>query len=482
MRKDLTIWLLLLSLCMLACQRELHFPLVPSEGSLQKDGGGDCLPKSIQGKYIKGESLSSSSIIVDADISTIGAYRIYSDTVNGYYFEASGDFTSTGIHHVELRASGKPVAAGNDQFHIRYNNSNCVIVITVETSSSSANTAVFTFDGSPNECNAEVSGAYLPGVALAASNTVAVSVNVSTAGSYSISTTTVNGISFSGSGIFSATGVNTIILNGSGTPLSAGTINLPLSAGTSECSFDVAVGSTAAYTVACSSTHVEGTITEGVPLDGSNTITFAVEATVAGTYSISTNEINGMAFTGTGTLILGLNSLTLSGTGTPRNDGTFTIPVPIGTDGCTAEVTVVQGVLADWELTADIAPNIKLYQGTINDAAQTMFNNQAILKMTGKTLDGKCDFTLTISNTEGVITTGIYSGTSNFGKFAAFSLQDAGPLFWIAMPTFASNLPVNLTRYDPVEHYVEGTFSGFVSQGFGMSMQINNGKFKANFH
>jgi hypothetical protein len=102
-------------------------------------------------------------------------------------------------------------------------------------------TSVFTFDiGSGTSCaGAIVSGSYLTGEALDAEDTVVLQVNVTTAGSYNISTALSNGVIFSGSGIFSSTGLQTITMAGSGTPVAAG--NITYTPGNNGCSFSITV-------------------------------------------------------------------------------------------------------------------------------------------------------------------------------------------------------------------------------------------------
>jgi hypothetical protein len=73
------------------------------------------------------------------------------------------------------------------------------------------------------------------------SNKVILQVNVTTIGSYSITTTAVSGITFTGSGNFTATGAQTVVLTGSGTPSAAGAVTIPVTAGSSNCSFTVTV-------------------------------------------------------------------------------------------------------------------------------------------------------------------------------------------------------------------------------------------------
>ena len=70
-------------------------------------------------------------------------------------------------------------------------------------------------------------------------NKVDVEVNVTTAGAYTITSTTVNGMTFSKTGVFSGTGIQNVTLTGSGTPVAVGTNNFTV--GTAACPFSVTV-------------------------------------------------------------------------------------------------------------------------------------------------------------------------------------------------------------------------------------------------
>lgn len=97
-------------------------------------------------------------------------------------------------------------------------------------------TAVFSLAGSPGDCTgALVSGIYKAATALDVSNTVTISVNVTTIGTYTVSTNSLNGISFTGAGAFITTGEQTITLTGSGTALAGGTFSYAF--GAIGCSF-----------------------------------------------------------------------------------------------------------------------------------------------------------------------------------------------------------------------------------------------------
>lgn len=84
-----------------------------------------------------------------------------------------------------------------------------------------------------------LNGTYTQGITATAANTAQVQVVVAVAGPYSISTNTVNGISFSALGTFTNTGAQNVILNASGTPELSGDQVFILQYGNSQCAFTV---------------------------------------------------------------------------------------------------------------------------------------------------------------------------------------------------------------------------------------------------
>lgn len=115
-----------------SCQKEVSFEQgSPSKGSLQ-DSVGDCLSKTVTGNYIVAKALNDSNFIdVTVNVTQAGRYTIYTDTVNGYSFRATGNFSSIGQSTVRLKGSGTPQAAGSDDFTIIYDSSFCSVTITV---------------------------------------------------------------------------------------------------------------------------------------------------------------------------------------------------------------------------------------------------------------------------------------------------------------------------------------------------------------
>ncbi|MES2773526.1 MAG: hypothetical protein V4722_05055 [Bacteroidota bacterium] len=202
-------------------------------------------------------------------------------------------------------------------------------------------TSVFTLSGAPGNCaTPAINGVYKAGTLLGAANTVELTVDVTTIGTYSITTATVNGVSFSGSGTFTATGSNLVVLTGKGTPTAAGAFDY--TPGATGCTFTITYTANvpgAVFTLNCATPVVGGTYTVGTPLTSANTVTLTANVTTAGTYTITTTPAPGFTFTASGTFIAGSNQpIIFVGSGTPTTPGVSTF-TPI-TGGCTFSITV----------------------------------------------------------------------------------------------------------------------------------------------
>ncbi|MCB2222412.1 MAG: hypothetical protein KQI35_18655 [Bacteroidetes bacterium] len=98
--------------------------------------------------------------------------------------------------------------------------------------------------GNGSECMIlGINGEYKDGVALTYNEYVSIAINVISPGSYSITTDTVNGYSFSTSGIFNSTGFQNIGLLGNGTPITPQNDLFTVSSinGGGTCTFDITV-------------------------------------------------------------------------------------------------------------------------------------------------------------------------------------------------------------------------------------------------
>jgi len=195
--------------------------------------------------------------------------------------------------------------------------------------------ANYSLVGTPGTCtDAEVDGVYVLGVALNSQNTVVISVNVATIGTWSINTIVTGGMAFAGEGNFTTTGIQTIELTGGGTPAAAGITNIPISVNGTNCSFPVEVIDKAIFTIDCTSPVLSGTFKASTPMNG-NTVTIKVNVTQPGGYVFTTAANNGVLFTGVGIFTTtGQETITLYGVGTPTANGTFNYVINWGNAGC----------------------------------------------------------------------------------------------------------------------------------------------------
>ncbi|MBL0154186.1 MAG: hypothetical protein IPP93_12125 [Chitinophagaceae bacterium] len=224
-----------------ACQKEISFEGgLTGEGTLVKNAAGDCMPITLNGRYQAGVSLTdSNTAIVNIHLVKPGIIRIVSDTLNGYSFSFTGNVNDTGFVNIALRGRGKPLHGGVNVFTIRFGTSQCIASVWVY---DPALPASYSLSAAGASCISDsVYGAYIKGAATDTSNKIAVQLNVTRPGSYSIHTDTVNGYSFSGQGILTTTGIDTVFLQASGTPLQTGINTFTVKADSSVCTLTVTV-------------------------------------------------------------------------------------------------------------------------------------------------------------------------------------------------------------------------------------------------
>ncbi|WP_333596623.1 hypothetical protein [Chryseobacterium flavum] len=208
--------------------------------------------------------------------------------------------------------------------------------------------AVFTIDCS----SSKAMGSYIKGKELTNSNYLKITVNVTKPGNYTISGTTANGYNFYGTGVFLNTGTQTIQIPGQGIPQNIQTDNVSLEANGAEVTCTPAISITVlspagTYTMSCGTATVNGVYKVGTALTASNTITLPVNVTVLGSYTVTTNTVDGISFSGSGTFTsTGNQNITLSGTGTPTSTSVKTITITSDSQGgvsttCSVNVVVV---------------------------------------------------------------------------------------------------------------------------------------------
>lgn len=208
--------------------------------------------------------------------------------------------------------------------------------------------AVFTVDCS----NTVAMGSYVKSKELTASNYLKVTVNVTKIGNYTISASTNNGYNFYGTGVFLNLGTQVVQIPGQGTPLNIQTDNLVINANGTDvtCTPPVSINvlsPAATYTMSCGKATVNGVYKVGVPLTSSNTITLPVNVTALGSYTVTTNTVDGISFSASGTFsTTGSQNITLAGTGTPSSTSVKTLTLTSDSQGgvsttCTVNVVVV---------------------------------------------------------------------------------------------------------------------------------------------
>lgn len=353
-------------------------------------------------------------------------------------------------------------------------------------------TSVFTLEGAPGACTTPaIAGSYKAGTALTASETITLIVNVTTPGTYTISSGTANGITFSDAGTFAAAGLTFIELKAVGQiPTATGTFNYK--PGTNSCSFAIKFNApsgtssgTSVYTFKgapdkCSTPVIEGTYKAGTALTAANKVKLLVEVTTLGTYSISTGSANGIKFTATGTFTaLGENTIELIGEGTPVSESTVDY-VP-GSNGCTFEIKTTAGSTTPPPAGGDYI------RATINGVAMSFdenltgmgdFTTPANLNLDGESTDLH-SMGLTFVNQGGsTIPIGNYSNisASNLTRFGTILYEDGvGGTFTCISPT-ANQITIKLTAISATR--ATGTFSGKITDMNGANAKtITNGSF-----
>jgi len=192
--------------------------------------------------------------------------------------------------------------------------------------------ALFRFTAVNDSCsNPLILGSYQQGLVLQDSNRISLEVEVTRTGTYQVRTLDNNGVYFRDSGNFTSVGRQMITLKGYGTPAAAGRF-LFSGAG---CSFSVDFGGNTSVPAAifslggapgdCTGFTVSGNFTAGYSLDSAtHGISLQVLVSRAGSYSVSSDEVNGIRFSASGVFSsTGLQTIRLAGYGTLVAAGDF---------------------------------------------------------------------------------------------------------------------------------------------------------------
>jgi hypothetical protein len=194
--------------------------------------GVNCTGATPTGVYMASLPLTASNTMsVDVNVTTAGAYTLTTPVVNGVSFSASGllSLTNTGV---TLTGSGTPTAEGTFNYTISGAGTTCTFSVVFQ---ALAPPAVYTLDCT----GALLNGNYGSGIPMNISNTASIAVNVTSLGSYAISTPVVNGVSFVAAGIFSTLGAQQVILQANGTPTASGSFDYTITGTGTTCVFNV---------------------------------------------------------------------------------------------------------------------------------------------------------------------------------------------------------------------------------------------------
>lgn len=194
---------------------------------------------------------------------------------------------------------------------------------------SNSGTAKFVIKNVTGGCSdASVNGIYMAAAALTVSNTVEILVTVESIGTYTITTNTANGISFSSTGSFTQTGEQIITMTGTGTPTAAG--NYTFTPGTDGCPFNITVIGTITPPV------FTGTFTAKV--NGTPTLFNVIQATLYRDESLHGKrfDLGGVSSDGQLRIIISLADYT-SAAGNGIHTGNYTVRLLQDDDPLTPE-------------------------------------------------------------------------------------------------------------------------------------------------
>jgi hypothetical protein len=383
-----------------------------------------CAGFSSYGTYTAGVKIQAEdSVTAFVNVTKKGFYSIVTNPSNGVVFNATGYFDTTGQVLVTLRGAGLPSNPGTFYYSPTGDSSTCSFGINY-----AQGAGIFVLGGAPGACSIPVpsNAIYKTDSALTSNNTITIPVTVTTVGSYSITTATVNGMTFSGSGNFPATGAQSITLTGTGTPASPGITNFSVPSRTGNCAFTInVIPGTAEFTLEvepygqCSGSSLNGKYNTGVALTTTNTATVKVNVIYPGPYTLTTDTAtDGMIFSSTGSFTTtGIQTVVLQGSGKPTQPGLYNLIVSGGmpTNGipslCSITVTV-NGT--------PIPPIVPAFTGIVNADTSTINTTAS---------------TFTHFTSASLVTQGTSAGTLKLG-----GSNSSGDSIYLSIQTSSSNI------------------------------------------
>jgi hypothetical protein len=282
-------------------------------------GGLPCSANMINGALTAGIAVSGVTMTLHVNVTQVGTWNITSGPTNGVTFSGSGIFTGTGCQAITLTATGTPTALGSTTWN---------------TNTIPAGSATATVAAGGSITSIACAGATTFGTLSANSAASGVSSTISYTGGNSgphggqiVTSTGVTGLTAMLTAGSFVLGNGFVTYNITGTPANGGTASFAINIGGLACTLTRTVtqpssGGTAVFggTPDCN-TSMTGTMTANTTISpGSVSQTITVDVTTPGTYNISTAPVNGVTFSGSGSLLLpGTRTIELTATGMPAS-------------------------------------------------------------------------------------------------------------------------------------------------------------------
>jgi hypothetical protein len=193
----------------------------------------NCASATHSGTLISGTTASSVSSLVPYTGGNGGSFNTFSVNstgITGLTATISAGSFNIGSGNLNVAITGTPSASGTASFALNIGGKTCTLTRTVIAPTSFSNCA------QASAGTMTINSGYTAG-----SVTQTVRLNVTVVGSYSITTNTIAGVTFSASGTFASTGIQDVVLVATGTPNASGTYTytatLSGTAGSASCTF-----------------------------------------------------------------------------------------------------------------------------------------------------------------------------------------------------------------------------------------------------
>ena len=225
-----------------------------------------------------------------------------------------------------------------------------------------------------------------------------------------------------------------------------------------------------------------GNYIKNVLLDTGSYIKVSVNVVVPGSYTISTNTVNGYSFSTTGTFTAtGSQTVHLAPAGAPLNPGIDMFTITAGASSCVFSVTVLAVVTT---ANNDLFPLTMNSYWIYDDLYYQGSTVRQITAQKPQTLIIIISFSLllTMLAKRGTYPLTSYDGVS--GNALTF-IKDLGStsqvIYWTIDPSITDKGSVTITALN--NHYIEGMFTAFCKNdnNTGEVAHISNGSFKGNF-